>query len=94
MKQREKNKRNRYRILFLLFVFFVYLAWACTQRFNFSPDEKMRYQIAQYIYEHGTLPHGGDPEIRNADWGISYAFNPILSLFPSLRQNAAHDRWQ
>lgn len=83
MKQREKNKRNRYRILFLLFVFFVYLAWACTQRFNFSPDEKMRYQIAQYIYEHGTLPHGGDPEIRNADWGISYAFNPILSYIIS-----------
>ena len=83
MKQREKNKRNRYRILFLLFVFFVYLAWACTQRFNFSPDEKMRYQIVQYIYEHGTLPHGGDPEIRNADWGISYAFNPILSYIIS-----------
>lgn len=83
MKQREKNKRNRYRIVFLLFVFFVYLAWACTQRLDFSPDEKMRYQIAQYIYEHGTLPHGGDPEIRNADWGISYAFNPILSYIIS-----------
>jgi len=28
--------------------------------------------------KYGTLPHGGDPEIRHELWGISYAFNPIL----------------
>ena len=38
----------------------------------------MRYQIAYYIYEHGSLPVGDDPAVRNIVWGISYAFSPIL----------------
>ena len=46
--------------------------------FDASPDESMRYQIVEFIAKHGTLPDGRDPEIRNANWGISYAFNPIL----------------
>ena len=43
----------------------------------------MRYQIAQFIYEHGSLPRGDDPLIRNEDWGTSYAVNPILSYMAS-----------
>jgi hypothetical protein len=31
------------------------------------------------VAEYGKLPHGGDPAIRDANWGISYAFNPILA---------------
>lgn len=39
----------------------------------------MRYRICQYLYENHTLPpHGGDPSIRDAAWGYSYAFFPIL----------------
>ncbi|MCQ4671044.1 hypothetical protein NE689_06900 [Lactonifactor longoviformis] len=70
-------------IVFLLFLFVFYFMWACHQPFNSAPDEKMRYDIPQYIYEHGALPHGGDPEIRDENWGISYAFNPILSYIIS-----------
>ena len=40
-------------------------------------------QIPQFIYEHGSLPRGDDPLIRNEDWGTSYAFNPILSYMAS-----------
>lgn len=47
-------------------------------RFNDAPDELGRYNICQYIFNHGRLPHGGDPEIRLKDWGFSYAFQPIL----------------
>lgn len=43
----------------------------------------MRYQIPQFIYEYGKLPRGDEPLIRNEDWGISYAFNPILSYMAS-----------
>jgi 4-amino-4-deoxy-L-arabinose transferase-like glycosyltransferase len=61
---------------FLLFCY--YMMWARIQPLNASPDEQMRYQIAEYIYQHGALPHGDDPAVRDAVWGISYAFNPIL----------------
>jgi hypothetical protein len=54
--------------------------WVVVQPFNVSPDEGMRYKIVEYLVQHNFhLPHGGDPEIRDALWGISYAFNPILA---------------
>lgn len=65
--------------LFVLAVGLFLLAWAVIQPYNASPDEDMKYQIVEYIMKHWRLPHGGDPEIRHELWGISYAFNPILS---------------
>lgn len=38
----------------------------------------MRYWINKFIYVNHSLPHGGDPVIRDAVWGYSYAFFPIL----------------
>ena len=53
------------------------LSWVLP--FNQGPDEEMRYLVPQYIYKHGTLPAGWDPEVRHRVlWGISYAFHPIL----------------
>lgn len=73
------SKRERYReIIFLILLGSFIFAWAVIQPFNVSPDEHMRYAICEYIYEHHTLPHGGDPAIRDAVWGYSYAFLPIL----------------
>lgn len=73
------NKKEKIvEILFLTGVFVFLLLWAVVQPFNASPDEAMKYQIVEYIMKHGTLPHGGNPEIRHELWGISYAFNPIL----------------
>ncbi|BFK17332.1 hypothetical protein F210042A8_40680 [Blautia parvula] len=76
--ENKKIKKILPEILFLAAVFVFLLCWAVIQPLNASPDEGMRYQIVEYIMKHGSLPHGGDPEIRNEFWGISYAFNPIL----------------
>ena len=73
-----KRKEKIVEILFLTGVFVFLLFWAVVQPFKPSPDEAMKYQIVEYIMKYGTLPHGGDPEIRHELWGISYAFNPIL----------------
>ena len=62
--------------VFVMGALLFFLAWILP--LNGGPDEEMRYLIPQYIYRHGTLPHGGDPEIRNKLWGISYGFHPIL----------------
>ena len=80
---KDVSREHRIEILFVFGVFLFYFLWSCTQRYNFSADESMRYQIAQFIYEHGSLPRGDDPLIRNEDWGTSYAFNPILSYMAS-----------
>lgn len=77
-KMKDERKEYRIELIFLGAVFIFLLLWAVVQPFNASPDEAMRYQIVDYIVRHGTLPHGGDPEIRDAMWGISYGFNPIL----------------
>ena len=79
MKKTVKTVKKEYAIwIFVLLVLVFYLSWALAAPFDASPDESMRYQIVEFIVKHGTLPDGRDPEIRNANWGISYAFNPIL----------------
>lgn len=66
-------------ICFFLFLLLFYLMWARVQPMGAAPDEQMRYQIAEYIYENWSLPVGDDPAVRNPVWGISYAFFPILN---------------
>ena len=70
-------------LVFLAGVFVFCAYWAHLLPLDAGPDEKMRYDIPMYIYEHGRLPHGGDPSIRNPIWGTSYAFLPILSYIIS-----------
>lgn len=72
------KKETWLEILFLALLFCFYFMWARIQPLNSSPDEQMRYRIAQYIYEHGSIPRGDDPAVRDAVWGISYAFMPVL----------------
>lgn len=65
-------------------VFVLMLAWSLTSTEPGGPDEVMRYDVAQYLYENpGTLPHGADPAIRDKIWGISYGFYPVLSYMVS-----------
>lgn len=80
---KDEKKEFRIELVFLIAVFVFLVLWAVVQPFNASPDEAMRYQIVDFIARHGTLPHGGDPEVRDAMWGISYGFNPILSYILS-----------
>ncbi len=63
--------------------FLLLLLWAMIQPKDSVPDEKMKYDICNYIFLHGKLPNGGDPAIRNPVWGISYGFTPILAYMIS-----------
>lgn len=73
------RKEKIYEAVFLVFVFTFLFIWAMKAPLNASPDEGMRFEISKYIVKHGELPDGRDPEIRNPNWGISYAFNPYTS---------------
>lgn len=84
MKKAGNVGKKEYAVWIFVFAVFVFcLAWALAAPFDASPDESMRYQIVEFIAKHGSLPDGRDPEIRNANWGISYAFNhlPVLPVF-------------
>lgn len=52
------------------------LLWSTRLPVDHAPDEYMRLPIPFYVFEHGKLPIGTDPEIRNPWWGTSYAFTP------------------
>ncbi len=58
--------------------FAVYFFWASITPYAEGPDEAMRHDVVYYICEHGTLPTGYAPEVRNQIWGFSYAYYPIL----------------
>lgn len=73
------KQERTWEILFLGFLFCFYMGWAYVMPFNSCPDEAMRYQVAEYIYANGKLPHGADPSIINPIWGFSYAFYPMLA---------------
>ena len=80
----KSDNKDRYADwIFIGAVFVLYLVWALIVPFNCGPDERMRYLIPQYIYKYGRLPSGTDPEIRDALWGISYAYYPMLSYMIS-----------
>lgn len=72
-----KKRENLLFIFFILGIFIFELAWSLILPFNAGPDEKMRYDIPMFIFKHGVLPVGNDPEILDPSWGISYAFTPI-----------------
>ena len=68
---------------FVGLVFALTFAWSLANQPPAGPDENMRFMIPKYIYDHGRLPNGYDPEVRNELWGISYAFYPMLSYIIS-----------
>lgn len=74
-----KIKEKYFKIAFIILAFVLALTWAIIQPNNDGPDEAMKMDICKYIAKHGGLPHGGDPEVRQPMWGISYGFTPILS---------------
>lgn len=89
-------KEKYIKIAFILLIFVVTLTWAIIQPNNEGPDEGMKMDICQYIANHGRLPHGGEEEIRNPIWGISYGFTPILSyiiggIFVKIASNFTSD---
>ena len=85
MEKKKIWKDERAQAGFLVLAAFLLLtAWAFMQPLGAGPDEKMRYMVAQYLHAHsGKLPLGDEPTIRDATWGISYAYYPILSYMVS-----------
>ncbi len=79
MKKIDNIQEKMFFICLILGCFFLYSIWALLIPFGEGPDETMRYQIPEFIYKYGYLPHGGDERIREQTWGISYGFTPILS---------------
>ena len=77
---KKKISAEQVRIFLLLGVLLSsMLTFAIIQPFGDGPDEINRFKIVEYIYEHGTLPRGDDPEVILDGYGGSYAFQPILT---------------
>lgn len=66
-------------ILFLLVITVCMLTFAAVQPFGDGPDEINRFKLVEFIYQHGTLPVGSDPEVLIDGYGGSYAFQPMLT---------------
>lgn len=76
-------KKNRKEWSFVFIMLAMFLIWAAVIPFDSAPDEAMRFQIPAYIMNYGKLPNGGDPLIRDGQWGISYGFGPPLAAIVS-----------
>ena len=78
MKKRLTTEHIRI-LLMLLTLFICMMTFAAIQPFGDGPDEINRFKLVEYIYNHGTLPVGDDPEVLIDDYGGSYAFQPMLT---------------
>ena len=65
--------------LMLLTAFICMITFATVQPFGDGPDEINRFKLVEYIYNHGILPVGDDPEVLIDGYGGSYAFQPMLT---------------
>lgn len=81
--KKRKLIKNLIIIAFLLYIFSLCFIISIKTDFNTAPDEKMKYDVCEYVYKNLKLPHGGDESIRDQVWGISYAFTPIFSYMIS-----------
>lgn len=66
-------------LLFILITTICMVTFAAVQPFGDGPDEINRFKLVEYIYQHGTLPVGSDPEVLIDGYGGSYAFQPMLT---------------
>ncbi len=76
--QKEKTPRSLTMIewLFCIACFVFYAMWAMAKTLNYGPDEAMRYQVTQFMLEHGRLPI--NDELIEKTWGFSYAHFPTV----------------
>lgn len=63
-------------LCFILFCFVYYSVWAVIMPSGYGPDESMRHEVTQFIFENGRLPIG--EELLNDLWGFSYAHLPTV----------------
>ncbi len=63
---------------YIIFCGCIFFLWSISAEYDTAPDELMRYQIPQYIYQYGALPNGDLEILRNDMWGFSYAYYPNM----------------
>lgn len=81
-KNKKMKKETIIKIIFIIYICILCSTWAVSMGHDNvmgPPDERMKYDICNYIFKNKSLPHGGDEAVRDEIWGISYGFNPILS---------------
>lgn len=78
MKKRLSAEHIRVLVM-LLTLFICMMTFAAVQPFGDGPDEINRFKLVEYIYNHGSLPVGDDPEVLIDGYGGSYAFQPMLT---------------
>ena len=77
---KKRLSAEHFRILLMLLTLFIcMMTFASVQPFGDGPDEINRFKLVEYIYNHGTLPAGDDPEVLIDGYGGSYAFQPMLT---------------
>ncbi len=75
-KPRTKTKLSVPELLFCAGCFLFYTLWAIEKPISYAPDEFMRFEVTQFLFEHGRLPIG--EELISQPWGFSYAHFPIV----------------
>ena len=76
---KKTSKENLRIAIMLLTILVCMLTFAAIQPFGDGPDEINRFKLVEYIYQHGKLPVGDDPEVLIDGYGGSYAFQPMLT---------------
>lgn len=73
----KKNERSlsKWEFLFCIACFGFYFIWAVLKPYDYAPDEEMRHQVTEFMFEHNRLPIGD--ELRSV-WGFSYAHLPTV----------------
>ncbi len=76
--QKPKSIRriSGYELAFCAACFVFYALWAIAKPLNYAPDEAMRYEVHQFMFEHNRLPVG--EELISHPWGFTYAHFPIV----------------
>ena len=77
-KKKKLNWQLVYSLLFLAGYALLLTMWCFRQPYDRGPDEAMRYQIPEFIFNNHHLPTLFDDSIRNPIWGFSYAAQPDL----------------
>lgn len=68
-----------YLILLLAGVCCLDLSWALIVPFAQAPDERLRYDIVDFILKYHSLPLAGDPRLYYGGYGQTYAALPYFS---------------
>lgn len=78
-----KHKEKKYLISLLTFSLCIFTIYAIIVPFNSAPDEKLRFDIVDFIVKNKALPIGGDPRLYYGEYGVTYVFKPYLAYIIS-----------